>query len=68
MERIDYNKVQACVEALCDEGCRAVRDHIERLAAGDPPTPAADLSGREQAAVLEELRDIMAVYGARCDL
>ena len=58
--------VEACVEALCQKGCRSVHETIARLERGEVLPETLGLSQAERRVVLEELRSIMAVYGATC--
>jgi hypothetical protein len=59
------DKVQQCVEALCIRGCDAVRVVIRALEDGLPVTQTNGLDPQERAAVLAELKAIMAVYDRR---
>lgn len=65
-----HNKtVEACVEELCQQGCREVRRVIAVLEKGGDVSQALELTVAERSAVLSELRAVMAVYDARsgCD-
>ncbi len=55
-------RVQQCVEALCLNGCEAVRATILALEARLPVVQIDGLAAPERAAVLEELKAIMSVY------
>jgi hypothetical protein len=57
--------VEACIEELCQQGCREVRRVIALLEKHEHVTPTARLSPAERAIVLTELRAVMAVYDAR---
>lgn len=57
--------VQACVEALCDNGCEAVRATIRALRDDLPVAQTEGLSEQQRRAVLDELIAIMAVYDRR---
>jgi hypothetical protein len=59
------DKVNGCIEALCANGCDAVRASIENLEHQISPTQTCDLSEIEVKAVLRELKSIMAVYDER---
>ena len=61
-------KIAACVEALCEKGCRSVRADIAALEKGKvlPETKGLDRATRLK--VLKELKAIMAVYGDTCRL
>lgn len=54
------------VEAICEKGCRAVREDILTLAHGQATPETADLDAADRAWVLAELRAIMAVYADQC--
>jgi hypothetical protein len=58
--------VEACVERLCQKGCRAVWGDIERLERGEVLPEVAGLDPAQREAVLAELKSVMAVYGDRC--
>jgi hypothetical protein len=62
----DNPSVADCVETLCHKGCRQVWREIAALERGQDLPETLDLTLDERAEVLEELRDIMAVYGDRC--
>lgn len=65
---LENQKVQQCVDALCLNGCNAVRAAIEAMELGLPQQCEASLSDEEKALVLAELKSIMAVYDDReCD-
>ncbi len=59
------NKVQQCVEALCQSGCDAVRATIHALERGLSVVQTDAMSDQERNAVLCELKAIMSVYDAR---
>lgn len=58
-------RVQQCVEALCQNGCEAVRATIHALERDLPVALTDTMDEDERAAVLAELRAIMAVYDQR---
>ena len=60
---IDRQRVDHCVEILCDRGCRAVWADIERLEAGMSLPETTELTEDERRAVLQELKSVMSVYG-----
>jgi hypothetical protein len=60
---MNQQRIDHCIEALCDKGCRAVWGHIQRLEAGEPLAETVDLTEQERQAVLKELKAVMAVYG-----
>lgn len=59
------SKVQQCVEALCQNGCEAVRATIHALERGLPVAQTDAMDDHERHAVLTELKAIMSVYDAR---
>ena len=65
MMRDEEEAVQACVEAICNLGCRTVNAVIQSLEAGRPIPQTEGLSADAVARVLAELKAIMAVYD-RC--
>ncbi len=60
--------LQAAIEALCQRGCRQVTETIRRLERGEVPAELAAFDPAGRAAALAELRDIMAVYQAPCEV
>ena len=58
--------VEACVEQICNKGCREVRKDIERMESGGIPPEVGSLSSQQRELVLKELQTIMAVYGSEC--
>jgi len=58
--------VVRCVEALCHKGCRQVWCDIQALERDAALPETQGLSTAERAAVLAELKSVMAVYGDRC--
>ncbi len=58
--------IQHAVETICNKGCRQVRADILALEQGRGPDETSGLEARERAAVLQELKSIMAVYGDEC--
>lgn len=60
-------RVELCVEALCQEGCRKVTEYIGLLKTGEIFREVAMLSTTERQAVLEELESIMSAYTGPCD-
>jgi len=53
------------IEALCQEGCQAVRNYIEQLQNNSPIELLEDMADTEKQLVLKELQSIMSVYD-RC--
>ena len=62
MAGVDAAKVNRCIEALCEGGCRSVREVIVALESGAEVTCTAGLNGVERMAVLQELKSVMSVY------
>ena len=62
------DKIQQCVEALCQNGCRAVRATIEVLENGEGVPQVDGLTAEERNAVLTELKSIMSVYKRDCEI
>lgn len=54
------------IEAICARGCRQVRTDIATLEQGGELPETRGLSAAERGLILNELRQIMAVYGDRC--
>ena len=59
--------VDEVIEALCQEGCQAVRLYIEQLEKNTPMELIDGLNDLEKQTVLIELQSIMSVYD-RCTL
>lgn len=59
---MDLHRAHQCVEALCQNGCEAVRATIAALEQGLPAVGTEGLTEAERAAVLRELKAVMAVY------
>ena len=59
-------KIEACVEAICNKGCKSVRADIRRLESGYPLAETEAFSDEEKLLVLAELKSIMAAYGESC--
>lgn len=60
-------KVESCIEALCQRGCNQVSGYIRALEMGEEFPEVAHLSVQERRAVLLELIAIMDVYDGACD-
>lgn len=61
--------VEASVERICDKGCRRVWEDIAALERDESLPEVQGLSSAQRAAVLAELKAIMAVYGGgRCSI
>jgi hypothetical protein len=54
------------VEALCEQGCRAVRAYIEALRVDEDLPEFAGLDAGERGQLRAELETIMAAYGDVC--
>lgn len=61
------DKIDQCVESLCNQGCNRVSEYIAELRAGQEFPEVAELSGEERRLVLEELESIMAAYDGSCE-
>jgi hypothetical protein len=59
-------QVERAVEQLCAKGCQAVWGFIRSLEGGESLPETAGLDAVEIAAVLHELKAIMAVYSDNC--
>lgn len=60
------SRVEARVEAICQKGCRRVREDISALRRGETIPECLGLSPDECTSLLAELEQIMAVYGDTC--
>lgn len=58
--------IEQCVEHLCQKGCRAVWSDIDALESGSPLPEVRGLNAAEVAAVISELKEVMAVYEGSC--
>jgi hypothetical protein len=58
----DADKVEACVDRVCELGCTFVSQLIGELRAGRHHPIYAGLDGEERQALLRELASIMTVY------
>lgn len=56
------DKINQCIEALCNHGCGAVRATINNLEMGIEIEQTRELNKEEMITVLNELKTIMAVY------
>ncbi len=62
-------RFDACLETICNQGCRSVRSCIDALKEGREPAETAALSVEERQELLQELEGIMAVYvNSDCEL
>lgn len=59
-------KIDECVEDLCNKGCKAVWGVIDSLESGMKLPETAHLKPAEIDAVVDELKTIMAVYDGTC--
>lgn len=55
-------KVNKCIEALCANGCEAVRATVSSMEMGSSPAQLDNLDQDEYNTVLNELKSIMSVY------
>jgi hypothetical protein len=60
--------LEARLEALCQKGCRQVWGEIAALERGEALAETRDLTPGEIGWLLAELKQVMAVYGARCSV
>jgi hypothetical protein len=60
------NRVDLCVERLCQDGCGKVTEYINSLQAGETLPVLAHMTPAEVRAVLEELVSVMAAYEGSC--
>lgn len=58
--------LEARIEAICARRCQQVRADIATLEQGGELPETRRLSAAERGLILNELRQIMAVYGDRC--
>jgi len=58
-------ELQQIIDALCNDGCKAVSRYIVEIERGDYPASMQLLTDAEKEIVLAELKSIMAVYD-RC--
>ena len=58
--------LQAIIDDLCNDGCKAVSQYIKEIESGRIPQQMTHLQNAEQTKILMELKSIMAVYD-RCD-
>ena len=68
MRPLDASAIEACLEALCAKGCRQVRRDIATLESGAELPETMGLTSEQRAWLLNELKQIMAVYGDACRL
>ena len=59
-------RIEDCIEAVCNKGCRAVWADIRALEQGKKLAETAGLAPEEARVVLRELKQIMAPYTGRC--
>jgi hypothetical protein len=59
---MDRNKVQLCVELVCQKGCTDVLETIFALEQNRAVSEMHSLNSDEVQAVLTELKQIMAIY------
>lgn len=61
-------KVDRCLEALCEHGCRTVREYIDALRSDSELPEWSELDVAERGMLCQELEAIMSVYGDMCRL
>ena len=59
---MDKLKVNKCIEALCANGCEAVRATVSSMEMGASSEQLLNLDQDEYNTVLNELKSIMSVY------
>lgn len=59
---MDKNRIDSCVESLCEKGCAEVLEAIRNLEQKHTIAETRELSEEEIAIVLVELTNIMAIY------
>ncbi|TNF32618.1 MAG: hypothetical protein EP315_09360 [Gammaproteobacteria bacterium] len=59
---MSHDNISQALEAICHLGCKEVNDIIESMKNGVCPQQASHLSALEKDLLLEELKNIMAVY------
>ena len=62
------NRVDDCVERICQKGCRRVGKDILAIESGSTPPELRHLTPDERIQVLMELKSVMAVYGGACPM
>ncbi len=55
-------QIDSCLENLCQQGCRTVNQVIQRLEQEEVIDTVKHLSAAQQKTLLQELKNIMAVY------
>jgi len=63
---LKQKRVESCVEALCQKGCRNVWGDIEALESGQNLPETEGLTASEVQAVIVELKSVMSVYKGSC--
>ncbi|NCA69664.1 MAG: hypothetical protein EOM91_06065 [Sphingobacteriia bacterium] len=66
MGSLDLERVDSCIESICARGCASVRRDIATLEAGGDLSETRALTPAERRRLLDELRQIMSVYGDAC--
>lgn len=61
-------RIDDCIEALCNKGCSAVWGYIEALEAGTSLPETQELNATERQTVLIELKSVMSVYQGSCSV
>lgn len=62
---MNTDRINQCVEAICECGCQAVLATIEVMESDQPVPQTEMLNAEEKRAVLSELKAIMSVYDNR---
>lgn len=61
----DIDLVNQCIDAICQNGCDAVRATIAAMESGEPIPQVELLDSAARQLVLDELKAVMAVYDMR---
>jgi hypothetical protein len=64
----DRYRLESRLEALCEKGCRRVWQDIDALERGEDLPETRGLSAEERRLLLQELKQVMAVYAGRCSV
>ncbi len=63
---MDQKKIDRALEIVGQMGCEKTREIIRQLEAGEDVHPCNSLSVDECRSMLEELKEVMSVYGDDC--
>lgn len=68
MKNFERYRLDARLEALCVKGCRRVWQDIDALERGEELPETRGLDAAERGVLLQELKQVMAVYADRCSV